>query len=129
MIRQRKYDALFFGEIIGRESDPFAFWHSSQRNDPGLNIALYANITADKLLEEGRTIFDKKERATIYKQFQEEIAKDIPAVFIYSPDFIYIIPHKIKGLHTGIITVPSERFLDIHTWYIETDNVWKIFRK
>jgi len=127
VIRPRKYDALFFGEIIGRESDPFAFWHSSQRNDPGLNIALYTNITADRLLEEGRVTFEKDARREIYQQFQEEVRSDIPAIFVYSPDFIYIIPNKIKGIKTGTITVPSERFLDIHTWYVETDRLWKIF--
>lgn len=127
VIRPRKYDALFFGEIIGRESDPFAFWHSSQRNDPGLNIALYANITADKLLEEGRVVFDKEERIKIYQKFEEEVRKDIPAIFIYSPDFIYVVPKKIKGIDVGTITIPSERFLDIYTWYIETERLWKIF--
>ena len=30
--------------------------HSSQRNDPGLNIAMYANITTDDLLEQIRAI-------------------------------------------------------------------------
>ncbi|MEX0933657.1 MAG: ABC transporter substrate-binding protein [Candidatus Paceibacterota bacterium] len=127
VIRPRRYDALLFGEIIGRESDPFAFWHSSQRNDPGLNIALYTNITTDKLLEKGRETFPKEERTELYEQFQEEIQKDIPAVFVYSPDFVYIVPKKIQGITTGTIAVPSERFLDVHTWYIETQRLWKIF--
>ena len=43
VIRPRKYDALLFGTIINRESDLFAFWHSSQRKDPGLNVAMYTN--------------------------------------------------------------------------------------
>ena len=127
IIRPRKYDALFFGEIIGRESDPFAFWHSSQMNDPGLNIAMYANITTDELLEEGRQISDRDERIRIYKQFQKEIAEDIPAIFVYAPDFIYILPHNINGVETGTISIPSERFLDIYKWYIRTDKIWKIF--
>lgn len=127
VIRPRKYDALFFGEIVGRDSDLFAFWHSSQRLDPGLNIALYANITADKLLEEARTITDTRERIKKYEEFQKEVAADIPALFLYSPDFIYAIPQKIKGLDLEGATIPSERFLNIHTWYIETDRVWKIF--
>ena len=127
VIRPRKYDALLFGEIIGRESDPFAFWHSSQRNDPGLNIALYANIKADGLLEKGRKTSGVEERSGIYETFQKEIAKDAPAVFIYSPDFLYALPGNIRGVEPGIITIPSERFLDINNWYIETDTVWKIF--
>jgi len=127
VIRPRKYDALFFGEIIGRESDPFAFWHSSQRNDPGLNIALYTNITADSLLEKGRVSLDREERNDYYAQFEQEVAKDIPAVFVYSPDFVYILPHRIQGVHPGTIALPSERFLNIYTWYIETNKVWKFF--
>ncbi len=127
VIRPRKYDSLLFGEIIGRDSDLFAFWHSSQRNDPGLNIALYANINADKLLDEARTIADNAIRIEKYKKFQEEIKKDVPAVFIYAPNFIYILPEKIKGVSLGSTSVPSERFLNVYEWYINTDHVWKIF--
>src|SRR6202044_2542956 len=63
VIRPRKYDALLFGEVIGRELDLFAFWDSSQRNDPGLNIAMYANSTADAALEDMRTTTDPTEQA------------------------------------------------------------------
>lgn len=127
VIRPRKYDALLFGEIVGRDSDLFSFWHSSQRNDPGLNVALYANITADKLLEETRTISDTDERIKKYQEFKKEIARDIPAVFIYAPDFIYVLPQKVQGVAVGSVKTPSERFLNISEWFIETDRVWKFF--
>ncbi len=129
VIRPRKYDALLFGEIIGRDGDPFAFWHSSQRLDPGLNIALYTNIKADKLLEEARTVSDMGKRAEKYSLFQKEIRSDVPAVFLYSPEFIYLVPEDVKGLQIGFITVPSERFLDVHKWFIETNKVWRVFAK
>jgi len=129
IIRPRRYDALFFGEIIGRESDPFAFWHSSQRNDPGLNIALYTNITVDDLLLRARKEEDRDKRAAIYGEFQNEIKKDTPAVFVYSPDFLYIHPWEVRGLTAGTITVPSERFLDVHRWFMKTDKVWRIFKQ
>ena len=127
VIRPRKYDAILFGEIVGRDSDLFAFWHSSQRNDPGLNIAMYTNSVADKLLEDMRRATDPEKRRTAYEKFSVEIAKDIPAVFLYAPEFVYILPEKIKGSAIGTITVPAERFLNIHEWYIDTDLVWKIF--
>lgn len=127
VIRPRKYNALLFGEIIGRNMDLFPFWHSSQRNDPGLNIALYVNSTADKLLEEARTITDLQARNAKYAEFEEEIREDMPAVFLYSPSFLYVVPRKIENLKLGGLTVPSDRFLGIHTWYIETSKVWKIF--
>lgn len=129
VIRPREYDALLFGEIIGRDMDLFAFWHSSQRNDPGLNIAMYANITVDGILEKTRSINNEEEKSKKYIEFQEEIKDDIPAIFIYSPDFIYIIPEKIKNFSVGQITMPSERFLNIHNWNIKTEKLWKIFAK
>jgi len=76
VIRPRKYNALLFGESMARDPDPFAFWHSSQRNDPGLNIALYTNISVDKILEDARAIFDQNKREAKYEQFQKEINKD-----------------------------------------------------
>lgn len=130
IIRPRKYDALLFGETTGRDPDPFVFWHSSQRNDPGLNIALYANIKADNILEEARVDQDEKSRWQKYDEFQEEINKDIPSIFLFSPNFVYVVPKKLRGMDTTTnIVAPSDRFYSIYEWYKETDRVWKIFAK
>ena len=126
VIRPRKYDAILFGEIIGRDLDLFAFWHSSQRNDPGFNIALYINTKADKLLEDARVISDPAERLDKYRKFDDIVRDDHAAIFTYSPDFIYLIPKTIRGFSLGQITTPADRFMNIQDWYIETDNIWKI---
>ena len=123
-IRPRKYDALLFGLMMGRDPDPFAFWHSSQRNDPGLNISLYANIAADKLLEEARAISDSQKRKEKYEAFEEQVEHDIPAVFLYSPEYIYLMPGALRGFDTDTITIPPERFTQVYNWYIETEKVW-----
>lgn len=128
IIRPRKYDSLFFGEVIGRELDLYAFWHSSQRNDPGLNISMYTNAKVDKLLEDSRTTNNLEKRIVMYQQIEKEILNDMPAIFMYSPDFIYILPKEIKGFSVGKIVLPSDRFSDIEKWYIETDHVWNVFR-
>jgi peptide/nickel transport system substrate-binding protein len=127
IIRPRRYDALLFGEIVGRELDLFSFWHSSQRNDPGLNIALYANITTDSLLENARATTDRRERFELYRAFEEEITNDAPAVFLYAPFFIYVVPKDIHGLRLGPVTTSGERFLNVHEWYVETEHVWPVF--
>ncbi|MCX6714100.1 MAG: ABC transporter substrate-binding protein [Candidatus Vogelbacteria bacterium] len=129
IIRPRKYEALLFGEIMGRDMDPFPFWHSSQRLDPGLNIALYTNTKVDKLLEEARAISDPETRLKKYDLFNQEITSDIPAIFLYSPYFLYTLPAKINGVNLSAITNPAERFANIYEWYINTDRVWKIFAR
>lgn len=129
VIRPRKFDALLFGEIVGRELDLFAFWHSSQRNDPGLNIAMYTNSGVDRLLEEARRVTDPEKRVENYEKALAAIKNDTPAVFLYSPEFIYVLPQRVRGFARGRTTVPSERFLDVHHWYIDTEKVWDIFTR
>jgi len=129
VIRSRKYDALLFGEIVGFNADPFSFWHSSQRNDPGSNIALYTNAKVDKILDDLRGVLDENDRAAKYQAFINEIENDTPAVFVFSPEFTYFVNQKLGGLVLGNITEPSDRFLGIRDWHLVTDNVWKPFAK
>lgn len=129
VIRPRNYDAILFGEIIGRDLDFYAFWHSSQRNDPGLNIADYANIDVDAALLSARQLDNGPERIEKLRIFIKEIKNDIPAVFLYSPNFIYVIPDNLQGVSIKNIETPSERFLSVYNWYLETDTVWRIFNK
>ncbi|MEK7091735.1 MAG: ABC transporter substrate-binding protein, partial [Patescibacteria group bacterium] len=128
-IRPRKYDALLFGEVLGRNPDLFPFWHSSQRLDPGLNIAMYTNIKADKLLEEARATTDPEQQKDKYRLFQTEISKDLPAIFLYSPYYLYALPKEVKGATFSIITTPAERFENVYRWYRYTDRLWGFLAK
>jgi len=129
VIRPRKYDALFFGQIINNESDLYAFWHSSQRKDPGLNVALYTNAKVDKILEDAFITVNPEARIKKYSQFEEEIKKDMPAVFVYSPNFIYVVSKNLKGLSMDHIISPTDHFTNVYLWYTQTDHVWEIFVK
>lgn len=129
VLRPRDYDAILFGEVVGRDADLFAFWHSSQRNDPGLNLALYANSKADTLLSQARATTDKAKRDDLYAQFATLIAQDQPAVFLYSPEFLYILPSELQGVRIGALTTPAERFLEAYRWYTQTQSVWEFFAR
>jgi len=127
IIRPREYEALLFGEVVGRGLDLFAFWHSSQKDDPGLNIGIYTNTAVDDILEEARTVSDKKERDELYLEFDEEIREDAPAIFLYAPDFLYVVPKSILGESINLVTTPSERFSGVHLWHTQTERVWHFF--
>ncbi len=127
IIRPRAYDALLFGEVVGRSLDLFAFWHSSQRNDPGLNLALYTNSKADTLLADARATTNRKEREALYGSFAEIIEEERPAIFLFAPHLIYVLPSKVQGAEFGALVSASERFLNVHEWYTDTERVWSIF--
>jgi len=126
IIKARNFDALFYGQIVGIDPDSYVFWHSSQANESGLNITNYNNKEVDKLLEEGRIIIDKNQRTEKYKRFQEILTEDEPAIFMYSPFYIYVQNKKVKNFHTKIILSPNGRFSTISDWYIKTSKkiVW-----
>jgi peptide/nickel transport system substrate-binding protein len=115
--------------VIGPDADMYPFWHSSQRNDPGLNIALYANSHADKLLVSARAESDPAKREADYKSFNDEIQNDVPAVFLYAPNFIYVVPKDLKAISLGNLNAPDDRFANVQNWYLDTDHVWNIFVK
>ena len=124
-IKPREYDALLFGEILNYDPDPFAFWHSSQKMEYGLNLALYDNTEVDGLLEEARQETDQTVREEKYRKFQEIIAEDIPAIFLYSPNYLYVHNRLVQGVELNNIVIPSNRFNGVEEWYVKTKRVWK----
>ena len=129
VIRPRQYEALLYGMVIGRDQDLYAFWHSQARNDPGLNISLYANKTIDTLLEEMRGSANQKIRASDLQKIEDLIAAEYPAAFIYAPNFTYAVPNDLKGVALPQIITPSDRFATVASWYRVTDAVWPFFSK
>lgn len=119
-IRPREYEALLFGEVLGIIPDPFSFWHSSQIKDPGLNLSLYENKKADDFLESARQTLDEVERQKLYEEFEGIVRHDVPAIFLYNPNYLYALPAKIKGFSKEIIGTPAQRFEGISDWYIKT---------
>jgi len=129
VIRPREFDALLFGQLVGHIEDPYAFWHSGERLDPGLNISGYTNSLADKALEEIRESQSAEIRRENYRIFEKEFQADLPAILLYKPQYTYIPPSKVQNLILNPVGSPADRFLSIYKWYIQTDRVWNIFSR
>lgn len=119
-IRPRNFEMLLFGQVYGYEPDPFAFWHSSQVKDPGLNITFFSDKKADKLLENIRKTSDPNIRNADYHNFSDIIVKNLPAIFLFSQDYLYVLPNDIMGVSPIKIALPSDRFNEINKWYRTT---------
>jgi len=129
LIRGREYEALLFGQLINYESDLYSYWHSSQRTDPGRNIAMYNNKKIDALLEVIQKIQKVDDRQNKYEDLAKEFNQELPALLIYSPKYIYITSQNLTNISLINITVPADRFASAYTWAVDTDKVWKIFTK
>ena len=124
-IKNRTYDVLLYSEIVGGDPDPFPFWHSSQTEFPGLNLAGFSDRNADKLLESGRATTDTAARANLYRKFQDILVENVPAVFLYSPIHTMAINKEIQGVTFGVLKTPADRYAELSKWYIKTKLKWK----
>jgi peptide/nickel transport system substrate-binding protein len=124
-VRPRDYDAVLFGEVLGMDPDPYSFWHSTQRRDPGLNLALYDDPKVDRMLEDARSVQDSNKRMKLLADFQKSVTEDIPAIFLFSPRYLYAVSPKIHNIGSTVIAAPQERFNDAARWYVKTTRAWK----
>jgi len=130
IIKTRDYQMIIFGNILGKSPDLYSFWHSSEKFYPGLNLSLYENKTADKLIESIRENFNDDKRSVDLEKLQSLIASDYPAVFLYSPDYLYIGKKKFYRFDSltpeeKFISFSSDRFNNIEKWYVETTRAFK----
>jgi peptide/nickel transport system substrate-binding protein len=119
-IKQRNFDALFYGEVVGSDPDPYAFWHSSQTGENGFNLSNFSNKDVDQILEDARVTSDQAKRQALYAKFQDIIAEEEPAIFMYSPVYTYVQSNKLKGFNVSSILLPKNRFSNISEWYLKT---------
>ncbi len=125
IIKSRDYQMILFGNIFGENPDLFSFWHSSQRFYPGLNLALYENSAADRLIESIRKNLDEEKRRADLMSLQSLIIQDQPAIFLYSPNYLYISQKKLKGFEERFIAFSGARFENIEKWYIKTARTFR----
>lgn len=125
VIRPREYGALLFGEAAMLDFDPYSFWHSSQKSDPGLNLAVFDNKDADDILASLREELDPEKRREHYRAFQEILYKKNPAIFLYSPSYLFVAHNSVKGINVKNVSTTASRFSNIKDWYINTKRVKK----
>jgi len=124
-IRNRSYQALFLGLGLNIYPDPYIYWHSSQINNPGLNLSQYTNINNDGYLETARTNTDNNVITSSLAQFQNQITSDIPAIFIYSPQYLYYTNPIISNIKVLTGNSSVDRYASISDWYVMTKRVLK----
>lgn len=95
------YDLILL--VAGLDSgayDPYRRWHSDNIVDNKGNFVGYSNPIVDEEISELRLKRDADDRIQNYLKIQEEIYKDQPIIFLYSPLDKIIINKKFKAITT-----------------------------
>ncbi|MHB9019636.1 MAG: peptide ABC transporter substrate-binding protein [Minisyncoccota bacterium] len=125
VIKNRNYQMLMFGNILKNNPDIFSFWHSSEKFYPGLNLSLFQNKKADESIEMIRKETDKEKMLSEVGGLQDIIVNEQPAIFLFSPYYLYVSIKDLGGLDGKSLVTPSDRFKNINEWYLETSRALK----
>jgi len=99
------------------DPDPYPFWGQAQM-DSGQNYAEWDNRSASELLEQARLTVDFAERGRLYRNFQVVFMRELPSLPLFYPVYTYAVTEDIKGINFGPIFDISDRFKNVHNWYI-----------
>ena len=119
-----RYDAVLSGwQELPADPDPYPYWHSSQVNENGLNLANYISDEADRLLADARSTQDQETRKELYRRFQEVFAREVPSLLLYQPVYAYAVDDAIKNVQIGPLISAGDRFRTVTQWHIATQRM------
>lgn len=118
-LQDRGYEAALAKLSLGRypDPDPYSLWHDSQA-ETGQNYSGFSDRNSGIWIEQARTTVDRTRRAELYQSFQHRFLDQLPALLLYHPVYNYAISAEMRGVAIGPIQDPSDRFRNIHQWYL-----------
>ncbi len=114
VIRNRNFELLFYGYQLKLNPDYYYIFHSSQKNDPGINIAEISNSTIDKILLELRKKISTEERQEKMTELNKLVLTDYSFIPLYQPYFVYIMDARIKNFNKNILNSVSDRLNNLN---------------
>ena len=113
-VKPRRFDAVILGLGTGVDPDQYVVWHSSQTGPDQMNRTGYANPEVDRLLEQGRSSCDRKDRVQYYHRIQEMLAEDLPMLFLYFKDELPVVSSRVHGIKVA----PAGILYNFTEWYV-----------
>lgn len=120
VIRPRNYDILLYEIELGSDPDLFAYYHSSQVTENGLNLSNYSNSFASDALLAARRTIDPTLRNTKYSTFLRFWVEDVPAIGLYQVNLSYFVNKNVRSFsEDNRLVTPTDRFEDVILWATE----------
>jgi peptide/nickel transport system substrate-binding protein len=86
------------GDLFGMDPAIATQWfHTKSWAPDGNNRARYSNPEADELFDQGEATTDQAVRIEIYTQLAEILNRDVPELFLWSPNSIFAYNNRLVG--------------------------------
>ena len=94
--------------LLDTDSNAWSFLHTGG----ALNRAGYSNPHVDELLDRARTVSDIHERRAAYEGVWQQVSKDLPIIYLWTPRNIAGLTRKVAGftlLADGLLRLQDVR--------------------
>lgn len=126
ILQPRNYSILVYEINLGADPDIYAFWHSSQSGQRGLNFSNYSDVIADDLLVNSRldqTSEDKKLQLT---KFSQRWIANSAAIGLGQTKTSYVFRKSVKPFSSNNIFVTEvNRYSDVIYWSAKKETLYK----
>jgi peptide/nickel transport system substrate-binding protein len=115
-IPNRNYQVLVNFQEIPIDPDQYVLWHTTQVRRT--NITGIRSPKLDKLLEDTRKVESRRVRSNKYRLFTKLLLDEAPAMFLYYPEYIWVVSNKVEGINMSEFESPVDRFNSYMEWRI-----------
>lgn len=120
IIRPRNYDILLYEVELGSDPDLFAYYHSSQATENGLNLSNYSNAVVSDAILATRATLDPSVRAAKFESFLKTWVNNVPAIGIYQVNLSYFVNKNVRTFSEDDRFVTAyDRFNNVSYWATE----------
>ncbi len=117
----RNYDALVYELELGADPDVFAYWHASQADPRGLNLANYKSDVASEALSSAQLRLEMNVRQPKYDIFADTWLADVPAIALYQPQLHYATTESADTIQvSSSVVTRTGRYRSVDLWTVES---------
>lgn len=126
VLQPRNFDVLLYQLNIGADPDVYAYWHSSQISNQGLNFSNYSDIISDDALTSARARVEPVLRNAKYITFVTKWLNDVPAIGLYQSTAQYVRSNNVRSFDNSTVVISAiDRYSDVLDWSVGSRNVYR----
>lgn len=126
ILQPRNYSILVYEIDLGADPDIYAFWHSSQSGQRGLNFSNYSDVIADDLLVNSRLAQTSEDKKLQLTKFSQRWIANSAAIGLGQTKASYVFRKSVKPFSSNNIFVTEvNRYSDIIYWSAKKSTLYK----
>ena len=128
IIKNRDYELLLSAITLEDFTSLYSFFHSSQKNAPGLNLTNYVSKDFDQNVELLRRSTDTNEKMKALGDLRKEFYEEFPYIPLYARNYFIITDKNIKLNLDSYISNESRLLENIRNSYKQKEYVYKFLQ-